>query len=65
MKAITHTLAAALLWVTACGATWWVSNNPDAVEDFCRDTVLPFIHWDWQPSTEAVGEDLKVSYDRP
>jgi hypothetical protein len=63
MKSINQTLAAGLLWLTACGAAWAISSNPDMVEDFYRDTVLPILRWDGKPMPAPVGEDLKVTYE--
>lgn len=62
MRSLDKLLVAATLWVAACGAAYAIATNPDAVEWFYRDTVLPLMHWDGKPSPAPVGEHLEVSY---
>ncbi len=62
MRSLDKLLVAATLWAAACGAAYAVASNPDAVEWFYRDTVKPFLQWDWKPAPAPVGENLEVQY---
>ena len=62
MRSLDKLLVAATLWVAACAAAYAVVANPDAVEWFYRDTIVPFLHWDGKPMPVPAGENLEAHY---
>lgn len=63
MRSLDKLLVAATLWVAACGAAYAVASNPQAVDAFIHDTVIPFLKWDWKPAPVPVGDNLEVQYN--